>query len=165
MKNNKETFKCPYCDKTYKTERTLNQHINVYCKMKDADITIVGETSKEHIESFQKEVNFVDDIEADVLEKQSKGEEIKKPNDEYVEMVTEAIILNQVVVDLENRLIKFYENEDLNNIVMAKDRMKEFRSLYLEYYNRAMLKTCVNGIVHEYKTLYYVTLKIMKENE
>ena len=134
-----KTFNCPYCDKKYKTERTLKQHIDVYCKKKN--LTIVGETSKEHIESFQKDVYLND----------------------FDKMMIEDIDLKQTTQTIEDKLIKFYSDADLVNISLNKEKLKEFRALHLEYYKKAMLKTCINGIVQSYKTLYYVTLKIKTE--
>jgi len=128
----KKEFKCPYCNKEYKTERTLNQHIEVYCK--------------------NKPINAED----------NKSEMIN-PKEELYHILTDDINLKNVEKTIEEDLIEFYKDVDMTNIQLDKDRMKRFRALYLAYYNKAMLKTCMNGIVQAYKQLYFTTLKINKE--
>jgi len=134
MKESKK-FVCEKCGKEYKSE----------------------EFYKKHIEQCDKKKEMSDDLAEAVI---TELETTKAPTKAVIEFLTEDIVLPEVAPDIEDKLIAFFAGREITTITLNKPRMKEFKSLWLEFYGRAMLKTCRNGIVNAYKALFYVTEKI-----
>ena len=64
---------------------------------------------------------------------------------------------------LDMKLMEFFKGATLDNISLNGEKLMYFKELYKDYFQRDLKKTCANGLVHAYCSLYYTTKKI-KEN-
>ena len=132
--------KCKYCNKEFKTKRGMELHINKYCKNKTGDV-------EELVDTINNSNTELKD---------------KKPQ-EVIDIMIKDIVLEQKEMTIEDELIDFFRNANLENIYMKGDKLDLFFSVWKKYFNSPLTKTCNSGICHAYSQLYYITQKIIKD--
>ena len=123
------TYKCKYCDKTFKRESNKIKHETQYCKFNPIKIE-EADAEEKKIEQILEEVVIVESL--DTLE--DTQEPIYTENELY--------------------LLKIFKNFNPANIEVRLDIRNKLMKIYLDDYNRKVDCDCASQYVRMYMFLY-----------